>query len=58
MTNPLLKSGTVFIPESFDPNLIVEKLSSEKITVFGGGPPTIYQALLSVKKFEKSKIHI
>jgi len=56
VTNPLLKSGTVFIPESFDPNFIVEKLSSEKITVFGGGPPAIYQALLSVKKFEKSKI--
>ena len=56
VTNPLLKSGSVFIPEAFDPNLIVEKLSSEEITVFGGGPPAIYQALLSVEKFEKSQI--
>ncbi len=56
VTNPLLKSGTVFIPEAFDPNLVVEKLSSEEITVFGGGPPAIYQALLSVDKFEKSQI--
>ncbi len=56
VTNPLLKSGTVFIPEVFDPNLVVKKLSSEEITVFGGGPPAIYQALLSVEKFEKSQI--
>ena len=56
VTNPLLKSGAVFIPEAFDPSLIVEKLSSEKITVFGGGPPAIYQALLSVERFESSKI--
>ena len=56
VTNPLLKSGTVFIPEAFDPNLIVDKLNSEEITVFGGGPPAIYQALLSVEKFEKSQI--
>ena len=56
VTNPLLKSGTVFIPEAFDPKLIVEKLSSENITVFGGGPPAIYQALLSVDRFENSQI--
>ena len=56
VTNPLLKCGTVFIPESFDPSLVIEKLSSEEITVFGGGPPAIYQALLSVENFEKSQI--
>ena len=56
VTNPLLKSGTVFIPDTFDPNLVVEKLSSEEITIFGGGPPAIYQALLSVEKLEKSQI--
>ena len=56
VTNPLLKSGTVFIPDAFEPKLIVEKLSSEEITVFGGGPPAIYQALLSVEKFKKSQI--
>ena len=56
VTNPLLKSGTVFIPEAFDPNLVVEKLSSEEISIFGGGPPAIYQALLSVEKFKKSQI--
>ena len=56
VTNPLLKSGTVFIPQAFDPSLVVEKLSSEEITVFGGGPPAIYQALLSVENFEKSQI--
>ena len=56
VTNPLLKSGSVFIPDAFDPKLVVEKLNSEEITVFGGGPPAIYQALLSVENFEKSQI--
>ncbi len=56
ITNPLLKSGTVFIPDGFDPNLIVERLISEEITIFGGGPPAIYQALLSVEKFEQNQI--
>ena len=56
VTNPLLKSGTVFIPGAFDPKFIVEKLSSEEITVFGGGPPAIYQALLSVEEFENSQM--
>ncbi len=39
VTNPLLRYGTVFIPDAFEPTLIVEKLCSERITVFGGGPP-------------------
>ena len=56
MTNPLLKSGTIFVPESFDPKFIVEKLSSKEFTVFGGGPPAIYQALLSVEEFENSQM--
>ena len=53
VTCPLLKSGTVFIPEAFDPNLVVEKLSSEKITIFGGGPLLyikLYSLLRSLKK--------
>ncbi len=56
VTNPLLRAGTVFIPEAFYPSLVVDKLSSEKITVFGGGPPAIYQALLSVENFDKDQI--
>ncbi len=51
--NPLLKSGTVFIPDAFDPNLVVEKLSSEDITIFGGGPRIyikLYSVLRSLKK--------
>ena len=56
VTNPLLKCGTVFIPDVFEPTLVVEKLGSEEITVFGGGPPAIYQALLSVEKLEKKLV--
>ena len=56
VTNPLLRHGTIFIPETFEPTLVVEKISSERITVFGGGPPAIYQALLSVEKLEKKLV--
>ncbi len=56
VTNPLLRGGSVFIPEAFEPTLIVEKLKSERINVFGGGPPAIYQALLSIENFEKSQV--
>ena len=40
VTNPLLKSGTVFIPGRFDPNLVVEKLISEGCYIWWS-PPTI-----------------
>ena len=31
VTNPLLKSGTVFIPDEFDPKLIVENLTMKRL---------------------------
>lgn len=49
--NPVLRGGTVVIPPRFHPDLIVDMLRDEEITVFGGGPPAIYQAIMASAKF-------
>lgn len=49
--NPVLRGGTIVIPSRFHPDLIVEMLGSEGVTVFGGGPPAIYQAIMASEKF-------
>jgi len=49
--NPVLRGGTVVIPPRFHPDLIVDLLHAESVTVFGGGPPAIYQAILASEKF-------
>ena len=49
--NPVLRGGTLVIPPRFHPDLIVEMLQSEKVSVFGGGPPAIYQAIMASEKF-------
>jgi long-chain acyl-CoA synthetase len=50
--NPVLRAGTVVIPPRFHPDLIVEMLQSERVTIFGGGPPAIYQAIMASQHFE------
>lgn len=49
--NPVLRGGTVVIPPRFHPDLIVDMLQSEAVTIFGGGPPAIYQAILAADNF-------
>ena len=49
--NPVLRGGTVHIPPRFHPDLIVEMLQDRNVTIFGGGPPAIYQALMASEKF-------
>lgn len=49
--NPVLRGGTVVIPPRFQPDLIVDMLQDEDVTVFGGGPPAIYQAIMASEKF-------
>ena len=56
VTNPILKAGTIIIPAKFRPDLIVNLLVDEKISIFGGGPPAIYQALLSYPELETTKM--
>ena len=56
VTNPILKGGRVVIPPPFQPDVIVDLLERQRVTVFGGGPPAIYQALLSSEKFSKADL--
>lgn len=49
--NPLLRAGSIVIPPRFHPDLIVDMMAGESVTVFGGGPPSIYQAIMASKKF-------
>jgi long-chain acyl-CoA synthetase len=51
LTNPIIRAGAVVIPERFQPDLIVDMLADEEVTIFGGGPPAIYQAVMSSGKF-------
>ncbi|SUB00989.1 Long-chain-fatty-acid--CoA ligase [Pannonibacter phragmitetus] len=48
VANPMLNAGSIIIPDRFHPATIVEMLAEHDVTVFGGGPPAIYQGLLSV----------
>lgn len=51
LTNPIMQSGATVIPDRFHPDLIVDLLSNENVTIFGGGPPAIYQGVMSSEKF-------
>lgn len=55
VVNPVLRAGSVIIPPRFQPDLIVEMLSEENITIFGGGPPAIYQGIMASGKFADAK---
>ncbi|MGB0505498.1 MAG: class I adenylate-forming enzyme family protein [Pikeienuella sp.] len=54
LTNPIIRAGATVIPERFHPDLIVDLLLDEKVTIFGGGPPAIYQAIMSSGKFAEA----
>lgn len=54
LTNPIIRAGTVVIPERFQPDLIIDMLVGEGVTIFGGGPPAIYQAVMSSEKFTRT----
>ena len=53
--NPVLRAGTLVLPPRFHPDLVVEMLRTERVTVFGGGPPAIYQALMAASAFEETQ---
>ncbi len=55
LANPIIRAGSVVIPERFQPDLIVDLLASEGVTIFGGGPPAIYQAVMSSAKFADAR---
>jgi long-chain acyl-CoA synthetase len=47
VVNPVYGCAHVVIPERFQPELVVGMLAEHRVTIFGGGPPSIYAALLS-----------
>jgi long-chain acyl-CoA synthetase len=53
--NPVLRAGSLVIPPRFHPDLIVNMLRDEGVTIFGGGPPAIYQAIMSSALFETAR---
>jgi len=55
LVNPIIRAGSIVIPERFHPDLIVDFLANENITIFGGGPPAIYQAVMASEKFQTAK---
>ncbi|EBA04055.1 long-chain-fatty-acid--CoA ligase [Rhodobacterales bacterium HTCC2150] len=55
LTNPIINFGGTVIPERFQPDLIVDMLAAENVTIFGGGPPAIYQAVMASDKFADAK---
>lgn len=51
VVNPVLRAGTLTLPRRFHPDLIVDMLQDDNVTLFGGGPPAIYQAVMASTKF-------
>jgi long-chain acyl-CoA synthetase len=56
VTNPMLKAGSIIIPDRFHPATVVELMREHAVTVFGGGPPSIYQGLLSVADMDRDHL--
>ncbi|PIE14611.1 MAG: long-chain fatty acid--CoA ligase [Rhodobacterales bacterium] len=55
LANPIIRAGTIIIPERFHPDLIVDLLEQESVTIFGGGPPAIYQAVMASERFANAR---
>ncbi len=49
--NPLFNAGTLVLPGQFHPDTVMDLLVSERVSIFGGGPTAIYQALMASAKF-------
>ena len=56
VSNPLLRGATLVIPTQFQPALVVDMLAQHRVTLFGGGPPAIYQALLAAPNFKDADL--
>ncbi len=49
--NPQVSRCSLILPERFHPAEVVELMETERVSVLGGGPPAIYQALLADETF-------
>ena len=53
--NPVLRAGSLVIPPRFHPDIVVDMLQDQGVTIFGGGPPAIYQALMASSRFADAR---
>ena len=53
---PVAARAEVVVPERFKPELIVDLMSRHRVTVFGGGPPTIYAGLLAASNLASADL--
>ncbi|WP_434286708.1 class I adenylate-forming enzyme family protein [Celeribacter sp. SCSIO 80788] len=50
---PLQSGGSSIVPERFHPADVLDLIENEKVTVLGGGPPAIYQAMMADPDLDK-----
>ena len=53
---PLQCGGGSIVPDGFHPAAVLDQIENEKVTVLGGGPPAIYQALMADPKLAQRNI--
>lgn len=53
---PLQCGGGSIVPDGFHPASVLDQIEGEKVTVLGGGPPAIYQALMADPKLDRRDI--
>lgn len=59
--NPVLRGGYIIIPPRFKPDLVLDLMREHGVTIFGGGPPALYQAMMAAENFasiELSKLRV
>ena len=53
---PLQCGGGSIVPDGFHPAAVLDQIEGEMVTVLGGGPPAIYQALMADPKLDQRDI--
>ncbi|WP_025274859.1 class I adenylate-forming enzyme family protein [Haloglycomyces albus] len=56
VANPVFGRASIVVPERFQPDHVVDLMGKHRVTVFGGGPPAIYNALLSAENFDSTDL--
>lgn len=45
--NPQVARCSLILPDRYEPSRLLDLMETEKVSVFGGGPPAIYQGLMA-----------